>query len=183
MADKDGVNYCVVTGVKKITELDLEVYCHDLSQIATHSKGLLELLSVTIVPEDAKHSCEVEDLKLETCGEARNVHQRLVWQLSTPASDETGRASGLPWSSTTGPCAYFTVQIDGREIGRAYALEFVVSQQDSADWRQTGVARVRITAVGFDGRKLAELQNMIPWSFDDDDNGWVVVEHAPEYLE
>ncbi|KAL8819486.1 MAG: hypothetical protein Q9191_007727 [Dirinaria sp. TL-2023a] len=36
----------------------------------------------------------------------------------------------LPWSSTTGPFAYFSVEIDGKEVGRAHCLQFPLRKED-----------------------------------------------------
>jgi hypothetical protein len=182
--DQSGINYCVISGLKDVLGLDLEVYCRDTSLLPQEVTGLLELDSITIRPEEVEESCDIVDLSLQQCGSGSSTHQRLTWRRSRTSGEETAMRSGMPWSTTTGPCAYFVVRIDGRVIGRAYALEYVVWPSDSSDWKQTGVAEVGITAVGFDARRLAGVKKMIPWHFnDDDDNDWVVVEHAPEYLE
>ena len=51
---------------------------------------------------------------------------------------------GLPYSSLTGPFSFFIIEINRRQVGRAYAMEYVL--------RGVGdESNIRITGMGFDG--------------------------------
>lgn len=58
-----------------------------------------------------------------------------------------GDNDGLPYSNLTGPFSFFIIEIDGRHVGRAYAMEYVL--------RGVGdESNVRITGMGFDGEVI-----------------------------
>ncbi|KJX96965.1 glycosyl hydrolase family 85 protein [Zymoseptoria brevis] len=183
--DKNGVSYYTSSGLKSISDISLEVSCYGPSLLPHEFEELFELISITIRPEGREQGCDIFDLRLQSWSTATTAHRRLSWYVSPADIEVAGLRPDVPWSDTTGPCAYFVVQIDGREAGRAYALDFVITGDMSSDWAETGVAEVHIAAVGFDGRVLTTTQRTIPWIYDidDDDEEWVVVEHAPEYLE
>ncbi|KAI4845296.1 hypothetical protein E4T44_05686 [Aureobasidium sp. EXF-8845] len=67
----------------------------------------------------------------------------LSWKLNNEASNTGPTDDGLPFSSLTGPFSFFTIEINTQQVGRAYALEYVLRDvYDGSD--------VRITGVGFD---------------------------------
>jgi ribosomal protein S9 len=60
----------------------------------------------------------------------------------------------MPYSSITGPFAYFSVLVDDLRLGRAYATEYVLpaSLVEELSGREVPVT---VKGVGFDGQELA----------------------------
>jgi hypothetical protein len=68
----------------------------------------------------------------------------LSWKFSNKTSNANPTDDGLPFSSLTGPFSFFMIEINAQQVGRAYALEYIL--RDVAD-----ESDVRITGIGFDG--------------------------------
>lgn len=88
----------------------------------------IQHISILPAPTTRKPSDHrITDLRITTRGADPYTQKRLVWHFqSTSATAQ----DGLPYSSTTGPFAYFLVSVDGRRIGRAYACEFALRRED-----------------------------------------------------
>lgn len=67
----------------------------------------------------------------------------------------------------TGPCSHFLISIDGTHVGRAYALEFLLSG-DLAEKAED--MRVQITAIGFDGATIGSSDTVLT-----NGEAWVMV--------
>jgi hypothetical protein len=79
----------------------------------------VDIYDVTFKPHGADYpSSSITDVKVVD----RGSHHRLIWSIPTAklSSDQ------LPWSSITGPISHFVINADGYELGRSYALEFVI---------------------------------------------------------
>jgi hypothetical protein len=117
---------------------------------------LLEVSEMRIVPLIAdKVSCRtdgIKDIRFEHRSEGGNQHTRLCWGID----DTTGRRfDGMPFSEITGLLSHFCIRIDGLNLGRAYALEYVLNEKlvERITGRDVDVV---LTGVGFDGRTIAE---------------------------
>jgi hypothetical protein len=132
-----------------------------LIEIGVHFSGvsgegivdILELYSISITPSkyysgSFKHN--IRDIRTERRGDGENRHVRLCWSYTDCANERT---SGVPYSEVTGPFSHFLVGIDGTPVGRAYALECILSNEVTDE---TGKALVvEVIGVGFDGRNVA----------------------------
>lgn len=71
----------------------------------------------------------------------------LSWKFNNETSNASPTDDGLPSSNLTGPFSFFTIEIDEQQVGRAYALEYLLRDVgDESD--------IRITGMGFDGEVI-----------------------------
>jgi len=92
---------------------------------------LMTIQHISILPTPATRKPSdhrITDLRITTRGADPYTQKRLVWHFHS--STGTTAQDGLPYSSTTGPFAYFVVSVDGRRVGRAYACEFALRRED-----------------------------------------------------
>lgn len=116
---------------------------------------LLEVRQIRIAQQlasQARNSWIINNLYME------RRHQRnlvLGWTCKNGSSSTSMGETGLPYSDTTGPFAYFSVRVDGLDLGRAYALEIVmpiaISEQEPVEGYD-----IEIEGFGFDGLSLAK---------------------------
>lgn len=143
--------------------------CESGNRNSPSGAALLDIYTITILPQSVlRPSCDILNIGLEKRGTGQAEHNRLVWQLDAELERDE---AFLPYSSITGPCAYFTVQIDGRDIGRAYALEFVLPTE--IEWSE--MLEIKIIGLGFDGRMLCQATALVSTSGINEDN-WVLLD-------
>ncbi|KAI5195186.1 hypothetical protein E4T39_08316 [Aureobasidium subglaciale] len=137
------------SGKTRLTGLSLLVHDHvkvavgdtlllaDIMQICIRRKvqtaRSYTLLEVLLQEIDAAISCL--SWKFNDEEEAQDV------------SHGSHNGDGLPYSNMTGPFSFFTIEINGSEVGRAYALEFLL--RDIGD-----EPKIQIQGVGFDGEVI-----------------------------
>lgn len=108
---------------------------------------LAEILAICIQPKrSTRRNYAIIDVTLQ---ELEENTVALGWRYRTATPSEPGNDDGLPFSALTGPFSYFVIKVDGRKVGRAYALEYVL-----ADAKET--MEIQITGIGFDGEQLCE---------------------------
>jgi len=99
----------------------------------------------------------IQDVRIRERGEGDTHHHRLSWSCKDVDANHA-QFRGLPYSRTTGPFAYFTINLwdgDGEEskyTGRAYACEFKLPQhvvERMQDDYESSL--VSVTGVTFDG--------------------------------
>lgn len=171
--DVQSIEITLPTREDAITGISLQVVWKDIKLLPNGKTDLLDLFSITVRPSGSTLSCNITDLRLEQRGDAETKHSRLLWEVDVPGNEVTGASLATPFSSITGPCAYFIVEVDGQQAGRAYALEFAVVNAIEEACRLSGSVRIRIIAVGFDGRTLAATLETIDWPAADEDWVWV----------
>lgn len=128
---------------------------------------ILDIHEIRIVPRDLSSIVglySIHRVTIEKQGEGGTAHWRLRWayQVNRDEDDKSGsNPSEIPHSNITGPFSYFTIQVDGVKLGRAYALEYVLSNSFVVELRQKD-AMVVLVGMGFDGRQIArcELDNV-----------------------
>jgi hypothetical protein len=124
---------------------------------------ILEILSICIIPAQQdldRETHSISSIRISERGEGENKHLRLCWTIS----DTTGQlpaTKGSPYSPITGSISYFVVQLDGLNVGKAYACECIISQEVAGKAMGREV-EVHITAVGFDARALCERTVRLP---------------------
>ena len=90
--------------------------------------ALCQILNVTIKPRSLPTSSWIiNDVRVTERGNSLRSDKRLVWKWSGPKDQNQGF---LPWSKTTGPFSYFAVIVGGKELGRAYCMEFPIQSED-----------------------------------------------------
>ena len=90
--------------------------------------ALCRILNLTIKPESQVESTwTVDHVRVVERGTSPYRDQRLAWNWSGSGCSE---AACLPWSKTTGPFSYFDVMMDGKELGKAYCMEFPINSED-----------------------------------------------------
>ncbi|KAH7089918.1 glycosyl hydrolase family 85-domain-containing protein, partial [Paraphoma chrysanthemicola] len=120
----------------------------------TGSAPIVEVFSISVVPVDflrLSTAPTIDNIRIESRGQGENEHMRLCWDY---VAGRAARHVEMPHSEITGPFSHFTLRIDGLQVGRAHALEYVLNQNLAKDLASKDVA-VDVTGVGFDGRKLA----------------------------
>lgn len=163
-------------GGKAITGLFLRMTCEDDRLLPENRHDILELFSITIRSSGSKESCEITNLRFEQRGEAERKHHRLVWDIGGFEDEQATKSSGMPLSAITGPCAYFIVEVNGVQAGRAYALEYVILETLERECTEASAIDVQITAIGFDGRTLDKTAMTLNWLNGDEDWIWVTLD-------
>ena len=104
------------------------------------SDTVLEIYEIRIQPAASASRCyNIRDVHVEERGGGHGElpHSRLCWQVRERISKHRecpaerprladGTLDKRPWSGVTGPFSHFGVHVDGEQVGRAYALEFVL---------------------------------------------------------
>ncbi|KAF2119007.1 glycosyl hydrolase family 85-domain-containing protein [Lophiotrema nucula] len=105
----------------------------------------------------AERQCSVENLKLERRGEDETKHWRLCWSYT---HDKEQSQLGIPYSEMTGPFSHFRISLNGVEVGRSYALEYVVTEKllRGVKNQDEGSMEVSIAGLAFDGTVLARCK-------------------------
>ncbi|KAF2836884.1 glycoside hydrolase family 85 protein [Patellaria atrata CBS 101060] len=133
---------------------ELGAYCK--GSFKSDCGGLFEVTEISISPK-AKITgpYRINGIRLEIRGHNEHRHHRLVYTYEGLNGKESNHGSfpnGLPFSPTTGPFAYFLVEIDGITSGRVYAMEFVIEDVNLLKQISTG-CHVRIIGIEFDGSR------------------------------
>ncbi|KAF2443645.1 glycoside hydrolase family 85 protein [Karstenula rhodostoma CBS 690.94] len=127
--------------------------------------SFLKIYKIRIVPRtclDLKQKCSIEDVQIEQRGEDDTEHWRLRWTYKNSLGDDDRSAlatSEIPYSDITGPFSYFAIQIDGVDLGRAYALEHVLPKAFVESFG--GGVQVVLIGIGFDGEEVARREQEI----------------------
>jgi hypothetical protein len=133
-----------------------------LEELGVHMSGssgegtvpILEIYSISILPfkgDETPQTRSIHDIDVEHRGQGENENVRLCWKYTDSAE---ARPVGLPYSGLTGPFSHFHVRINEIQIGRAYALECIVSKELVETFADKEV-NVEVTGMGFDGKHLA----------------------------
>lgn len=96
------------------------------------------------------------DIHMSSRGEGEIKHLRLCWSHTS----EGQPVKGMPYSSITGPFAYFSILVDDLSLGRAYATEYVLP---ASLVEELGGCEVPVTVkgVGFDGQELTSASTTL----------------------
>ncbi|KAL5466232.1 hypothetical protein PMIN06_000205 [Paraphaeosphaeria minitans] len=122
----------------------------------------LRIYDIRIAPRsypNLKDKSSVEKVKIERRAEGDTEHWRLRWTCTNTLGDEersTLATSEIPFSDITGPFSYFAIQIDGVDLGRAYALEHVLPKAFVENFE--GGVKVVLIGVGFDGEEISRFK-------------------------
>ncbi|KAI2485124.1 Glycoside hydrolase family 85 protein [Pyrenophora tritici-repentis] len=144
---------------------------------------LLEIAELRISPtspEQPLQSYSIVQVKVECRGEGETRHTRLCWNYETVEKAEGRATGGIPRSEITGPFSYYSVRVDGIELGKVYGMECILSKRLVT--RLTGrEVQVDIRGISFEGRVLAEQKEAIETVYDaeEKDNG----DHAEDVEE
>jgi len=110
--------------------------------ISTSSLLVAEIMSICVCRSSkAARNYTISDATLVDIDETASC---LSWKFNDEARDASPGYDGLPYSDLTGPFSFFMIEINGRQVGRAYAVEYVLRGVDED-------SDVRIIGVGFDG--------------------------------
>jgi hypothetical protein len=116
----------------------------------------VEITEICIAPlGSASIACIIDNIRIEEKSEGETKHKRLCWTYSRERTDEIANNS-MPLSATTGPFSYFVVEINELELGRTYALEYILGEALREKLGEGKTSEVKITGIGFDGRKITE---------------------------
>ncbi|RMZ67055.1 dhh family [Pyrenophora seminiperda CCB06] len=136
-----------------------------IEEIGVHATGLprtevgfitqlLEIAEIRIAPrtpEQPPRFCSINQIRVEHRGEGEARHPRLCWNYDVVEKTK-GKVvgGGVPCSEITGPFSYFSVRVDGVELGRVYGMECVLNSRLIA--RVTGrEVQADLRGVSFDG--------------------------------
>lgn len=93
---------------------------------------LMEMTRIVIKPKEALITTyKITDVHIKNRGQSPNVQKRIAWSWER-ISQGNGRdwPQGIPWSRSTGPFSSFTACLNGKNIGKAYCLEFPMKNGD-----------------------------------------------------
>lgn len=124
---------------------------------------LLELTEMVIAPVKRNtRPLLIDSIRIEQREQGEERHRRLLWSYrEVGGDDDADRISEnyiYPHSDLTGPFAHYLVNVNEICIGRAYATEFVLSN-DVFEHLGNGMGvEVRITGVKFDGGRCPSAE-------------------------
>ncbi|OAG10834.1 uncharacterized protein CC84DRAFT_1139689 [Paraphaeosphaeria sporulosa] len=124
--------------------------------------SFLNIYKISIVPHshpDLGQKYSIGNAQIEKRGQDDTEHWRLLWTYTNTLGDDEKSAlarSEIPYSKVTGPFSYFAMQIDGVDLGRAYALEHVLPNAFVESLE--GGFKVVLIGVGFDGKEISRLE-------------------------
>ncbi|KAL9097717.1 MAG: hypothetical protein Q9165_000043 [Trypethelium subeluteriae] len=162
------------TGNTIVTELgvSLESFDHDFRNPA----DVLEAYAICIQPVHvAQNQYRISDIHIEDRNEGHLKHTRLYWKIHERISKHRecpveqprlpdGTLDKRPWSEVTGPFSHFRIRVNGEEVGRAYALEYVLPQSMGATLKRREELQVQIIGVTFWGEEwksdISDLPNI-----------------------
>ena len=127
-----------------LTGISLQVEAH-FGTITTSPLLVAEIMSICVRrSRKATRNYTISDAIFVEIDESDSV---LSWKFNNEAWNAIPEDVGLPYSDLTGPFSFFLIEIDARQAGRAYAMEYVLRGiGDESD--------VRITGIGFDGEVI-----------------------------
>ena len=125
--------------------------------------ALIEIYEIVIQPKSSLGiCCDISDVQLQV-SKNTDAGSRITWSIEHQKSLE----NDLPYSENTGPCSHFLISIDGTHVGRAYALEYLLSDDVAENAEDM---RVQITAIGFDGAIIGSSDTVVT-----DGEAWEVI--------
>jgi hypothetical protein len=129
--------------------LDAPAFSEEVVRVA-------EVMEMCIAPlNSASIAYTIDGIRTEERGDGETRHKRLCWTYGRERTDETVNDS-IPFSEITGPFSYFVVAVNELQLGRAYAFEYIFSEALLEILGEGKTLEVKITGVGFDGRKITE---------------------------
>lgn len=122
--------------------------------------GMLDVFQLTLRPTGHIYpKSEIHDVKLELRGKDATTHHMLSWSIPKTAAS----SSFLPFSTVTGSFSHFVVSAEGKELGRAYALAFVIDKDVYKGWKEEKKTVVSVVIVGhaFDGSVIGSFTGTV----------------------
>ena len=117
---------------------------------------VVEVVEICIAPlNSASIAYTIDSIHIERRGDGETRHKRLCWTYSYERIDEAVNDS-IPFSEITGPFSYFVLAVNELQLGRAYAFEYILNEALLEKLGEGETLEVKITGVGFDGRKITE---------------------------
>ena len=141
----------------RLLELGIRVNSGGIEQVPTNIAEIYEIRIASQDYPDVSSYYSISNMVIEKLVVENEKHWRLQWAFVDRRSDSDGPAltlPGIPYSDITGPFSYFTVQIDGLNLGRSYALEHFLPRS-FADGLAGKDVPVVVVGIGFDGREIA----------------------------
>jgi hypothetical protein len=116
-----------------------------IGTIDTNTLLVAEIMSICVRRRSkAPRDYTISDAALVEVDESTS---RLSWKFNNKLRNTNPGDDGLPFSGLTGPFSFFVIEINGQQVGKAYALDYVL--RDVGD-----ESEVRITGMGFDGELI-----------------------------
>lgn len=140
-----------------LLELGIRVHSGGIEQVPTNIAEIYEIRIASQDYPDVSSYCSISNMVIEKLVVENEKHWRLQWAFVDQRRDSDGPAltvPGIPYSDITGPFSYFTVQIDGLNLGKSYALEHFLPRSFADGLAGKDVAVV-VVGIGFDGREIA----------------------------
>ncbi len=143
--------------------VEFGVYCGRLVEVFQPLHLLrIEKLAISPSQRSLGRDFAIYDIHVMQRGKGPNAERRLAWRWQG-ADDQWPK--WMPWSKTTGPFSYFTISMQGREVGKTYCLEFPIHTKDLEGSEATNEdIEIRISGLLFGGEEIMSLPVMIPMS-------------------
>ncbi|KAI9697725.1 MAG: hypothetical protein M1820_007712 [Bogoriella megaspora] len=135
---------------------------------------IVEIHEISMQPADSPNNkYSIRNIQVAKAGIDDLAHRRLTWDFQEQiskfrdcAAEKPRLADGSldqrPWSDTTGPFSYFKISVDGEEIGRAYALQFILPEHLAGRLEDDKVIQVKVIGVTFWGDEFSSEVTEIP---------------------
>ncbi|KAF2640793.1 hypothetical protein P280DRAFT_399484 [Massarina eburnea CBS 473.64] len=127
-------------------------------------RRLLEIQYIRIITHrHVTHDCTtIGNIRIVRRGDKDTEHWRLCWTYDD-GNEAKSRTFDIPYSDITGPFSYFLIKVDGVELGRVYALEYILPTALILDSSGEPLAKVdvHVLGVGFDGEKIARRSETV----------------------
>ncbi|TKA62019.1 hypothetical protein B0A49_11037 [Cryomyces minteri] len=157
----------IYKGSKRLTELG--VYVYGCLLVTQGPVLLLDVLEISMQPpRRSPVQCRIGEIYAVQRDEGEFQHTRLSWKLFTPSSgkekstvDHGSQAEGQPYSNLTGPFSHFFVRVNGLKIGRAYAMEFILSKTLARQVENGEYIAVKVIGVLFDGLRVQSKEQRL----------------------
>ncbi|KAI5239892.1 hypothetical protein E4T42_08572 [Aureobasidium subglaciale] len=131
--------------------MGLSLLFYDNEQVAVGDTLLLaDIMQICVRQEyHAARSYTLSEVVLQEIDEVTSC---LSWKFDDgeevhDVSHASRDGDGLPHSNMTGPFSFFIIDVNGTEVGRAYALDFLLQDLDDE-------SKIQIKGVGFDGEVI-----------------------------
>ncbi|KAF2264295.1 hypothetical protein CC78DRAFT_533357 [Lojkania enalia] len=149
-------------GTARLREIGIRLSTPNLGVQPLRIAEIHKLCIKPRLPPHYKDPCRITNLRIISRSNKNNnaQHFRLCWDLDIDEGSLRGDGSGFPYSSITGPFSYFMVRVCGAEAGRAYSLEYLLSEEVVGKLRGGG-AEVEVIGVGFDGEELDFMKSYL----------------------
>ena len=130
--------------------VEVGIYCGGVGKVISGS-DLMQVYNLVIQPQRSyEGDFRIADIEIRQRRAGLYSSKRLAWNWYGLKAQWP---LGLPWSDVTGPFAYFTIWLNGWELGRASCLEMPLHENDLLNFEDERNVFVEVQGYFFGGEK------------------------------